>query len=178
MSKLSTAKMYLRKKPQKLAEPTDIYAHQVKLLDGGDLDLESLRGHPTLIVNTASKCGFTPQYEGLQSLYSKYGDRGLQILGSPSGDFADQEFDDATEIGAFCQKNYGVTFPLTEPTSVRADPDPFWQELTTQPDSAPPAWNFNKYLVDANGHLIKHWGSKVKPEDPEIVSAIESALGS
>jgi glutathione peroxidase-family protein len=100
MSKLSTLRMYTRR-TKKLDEPTDLYDHQVKLLDGGELDLETLRGRPTLFVNTASKCGYTPQYEGLQALYQRYGDRGLQMLGSPSKDFADQEFDSADEIGAF-----------------------------------------------------------------------------
>ena len=93
MSILSTVRMYLRRTP-KLSESTDLYAHRVKLLDGGELDLGSLRGNPTLIVNTASKCGFTPQYAGLQSLYGRYHDRGLQILGSPSPDFAGQEAGD------------------------------------------------------------------------------------
>jgi glutathione peroxidase len=148
----------------------------VKLLDGGELDLESLRGRPTLIVNTASKCGYTPQYEGLQALYERYGDRGLQLLGSPSGDFADQEFDDAEEIGAFCQKNYGVSFPLTERTSVRAEPSELWSDLARQPGSGPPVWNFTKYLVGGDGRLIARWPTKVKPEDPDIVSAIEAAL--
>src|ERR1700722_17650235 len=118
MRLLSTARMEI-KRTSKLHPPTDIYDHQVKLLDGGALDLESLRGHPTLIVNTASKCGYTPQYEGLQNLYERYHDRGLEVLGAPSADFADQEFKDAEEIGEFCQKNYGVSFPLTERTSVR-----------------------------------------------------------
>jgi glutathione peroxidase len=164
------------KRTSKLSEPTDLYAHQVKLLDGGELDLESLRGKPTLIINTASKCGYTPQYEGLQALYERYGDRGLQMLGSPSGDFADQEFEDAEEIGAFCQKNYGVTFPLTERTSVRAEPDPLWSDLARQPNSGPPGWNFTKYLVGADGKLVARWATKVKPEDPQVVEAIEAAL--
>src|ERR1700684_938787 len=171
MSKLSTLRMYLKRSP-KLDQPTDIYAHQVKLLDGGALDLESLRGHPTLIVNTASKCGFTPQYEGLQKLYERYGDQGLQVLGSPSADFHDQEFDEDDEIGAFCQKNYGVSFPLPERTSVRADPSPLWDDLARQPNSGPPVWNFTKYLVGADGKLIARWPTKVTPEDPKIVSAI------
>ena len=177
MSILSTLRMYTQAHA-KLDAPTDLYAHQVKLLDGGELDLASLRGKPTLIVNTASKCGFTPQYEGLQSLYQRYGDRGLQMLGSPSADFDDQEYDEADEIGEFCQKNYGVTFPLTERTSVRADPSPLWDDLARQPESGPPAWNFTKYLVGADGKLIARWATKVKPEDPEIVSAIEAALPS
>jgi glutathione peroxidase len=175
MTKLGTLKMYLRKTP-KLAAPTDLYEHTVTLLDGGELDLLTFRGHPTLIVNTASKCGFTPQYEGLQSLYDRFHERGLEMLGSPSGDFADQEFEDAEEIGAFCQKNYGVQFPLTERTSVRDNPDALWRELIAQPNSAPPKWNFTKYLIGADGQLIDHWGSAVKPDGPQIMGAIERAL--
>ena len=176
MSVLSTLRMYVRHTP-KLPRPTDIYEHQVKLLDGRELDLGSLRGKPTLIVNTASKCGYTPQYEDLQTLYERYGDRGLQVHGSPSADFADQEYDDAEEIGAFCKKNYGVSFPLTERTSVRAQPSPLWSDLARQPGSGPPVWNFPKYL-GADGKLIARWPTKVPPEDPKIVEAIESALPS
>jgi glutathione peroxidase len=167
--------MYLRRIP-KLAEQTDIYTHRVTLLDGGELDLAELHGRPTLFVNTASKCGFTPQYEGLQKLYEEFGPRGLQLVGTPSGDFADQEFDDASEIGAFCQKNYGVSFPLTERASVRQDPDPLWTDLGSQPNSAPPVWNFTKYLVGADGRLVARWPSKVAPDDPRIRAAIEAAL--
>lgn len=175
MSTLSTIKMYFHR-PTKLAEPTDLYNQKVTLLDGGELDLAEWKGHPTLIVNTASKCGFTPQYEGLQKLYEQYHDKGLNILGSPSGDFNDQEFEDDNEIGAFCQKNFGVQFPLTERTSVRQDPDPLWRELTSQPNSAPPKWNFTKYLIGADGKLIDHWGSSVKPTDEKITTAIDAAL--
>ena len=177
MGVISTLRMYTRRTPR-LDDATDLYAHRVTLLDGGELDLATLRGKPTLIVNTASKCGYTPQYEGLQALYERYGDRGLQVLGSPSADFADQEFDDAEEIGAFCQRNYGVSFPLTERTSVRAHPSPLWEDLARQPGSGPPAWNFTKYLVDADGKLIARWPTKVTPEDPQIVAAIEAALPS
>ena len=172
---LSTARMYLKRTP-KLDQATDLYDHTVTLLDGETLDMASLRGRPTLIINTASKCGFTPQYEGLQNLYERYSDRGLQLLGSPSADFADQEFDGAEEIGAFCQKNYGVSFPLTERVSVRAEPSPLWSDLARQPESGPPVWNFTKYLVGGDGRLIGRWPSKVTPEAPEIVSAIEAAL--
>jgi glutathione peroxidase-family protein len=177
MTMLSTLKMYLTR-TKKISEPTDLYSHKVNLLSGDELDLGSLRGRPTLIVNTASKCGFTPQYAGLQALYERFGDRGLEVLGSPSADFAGQEFDDAGEIGTFCQKNYGVGFPLTERMSVRADPAPLWQDLARQPKSGPPVWNFTKYLVGADGKLIARWATKVKPEDPQIVSAIEQALPS
>ena len=175
MSIASTLRMYLHR-TAKLDEPTDLYEHRVTLLDGGELDLASLRGRPTLIVNTASKCGFTPQYEGLQKLYETYADRGLQVLGSPSADFNDQEYDDAEEIGEFCQKNYGVSFPLTERTSVRAEPSELWTDLARQPNSGPPAWNFTKYLVGSDGRLIARWSTKTKPEDPKIVAAIEAAL--
>lgn len=175
MSVLSTLRMYLRR-PPRLQDSTDLYAHRVRLLDGGELDLESLRGHPTLIVNTASKCGYTPQYSGLESLYERYGDRGLQLLGCPSADFAGQEFDDNQEIAEFCQTNYGVRFPITERMSVRADPDPLWEDLNRQPGSGPPAWNFTKYLVGADGKLIARFPTKVAPEDPQIVEAIEDAL--
>jgi len=173
----STVRMYLRRTP-KLSEPTDLYAHRVTLLDGGELDLAELRGHPTLIVNTASKCGFTSQYEGLQKLHERYSGRGLYVLGSPSADFADQEYGDNDEIGSFCQRNFGVQFRLTERTSVRARPGPLWSDLARQPNSAPPVWNFTKYLVGADGKLIARWPTKVKPEDPAIVAAIEAALPS
>jgi glutathione peroxidase len=175
VSRISTLKLYLHR-PRKLDQPTDLYAHTVTLLDGRELDLAEWRGRPALIVNTASKCGFTPQYEGLQSLYERYHGRGLNILGSPSADFMDQELDDASEIGAFCQQSYGVQFPLTERASVRRSPGSFWHDVTSQPNSGPPRWNFTKYLVGSDGHLIDYWGSTVKPDDEKIVGAIEHAL--
>ncbi len=175
MSKLSTLKMYLHR-PSTHDQQTDLYAHRVTLLDGGELDLANWRGQPTLFVNTASKCGFTPQYDGLQSLYERYHNRGLNILGSPSGDFADQEFEGADEIADFCKQNYGVAFPLTERTSVREQPDDFWRDLTSQPNSAAPMWNFTKYLVGADGRLIDHWGPMIRPDGEKIIAAIERAL--
>jgi glutathione peroxidase len=175
MSKISTLKMYLHRQPH-LDQPTDLYEHRVTLLDGGELDLANWRGQPTLFVNTASKCGFTPQYEGLQSIYERYHDRGLNILGSPSGDFADQEFEEGDEIANFCKKNFGVEFPLTERTSVRESPDGLWQDLTSQPNSAAPKWNFTKYLVGADGRLIDHWGPMIRPDGEKITAAIEQAL--
>jgi len=176
MGMLSTAKMMLGRKPRPLDAQTDLYAHTLTMLDGSELDLAQLRGKPTLIVNTASRCGYTPQYEGLQQLYETYAPQGLQILGCPSEDFAGQELDTSEEIGAFCQKNYGVTFPLSEKVSVRAEPVPLWEDINRQPNSAPPGWNFTKYLVDGDGHLLARFGTKVTPEDPQIVSAIEAAL--
>lgn len=175
MGILSTVSMYA-KRTKKLEEPTDLYTHQVGLLEGGTLDLDTLRGHPTLFVNTASKCGFTPQFTGLQKLYETYHDRGLEIVGTPSGDFNDQEHDDSAEIGEVCQRNYGVQFPITEKMSVRADPAPLWADLAQQPESGPPVWNFTKYLVGADGKLIARWATKVKPEDDDIKAKIEAAL--
>ena len=176
MSVFSTLKMYARRTPKLLGADRPLLTTRSSCSRAASSISRSLRGKPTLIVNTASKCGYTPQYEGLQALYERYSDRGLQMLGSPSADFADQEYDDADEIGAFCQKNYGVTFPLTERTSVRADPSPLWNDLSRQPGSGPPVWNFTKYLIGADGKLIARWPTKVKPEDPKIVAAIESAL--
>jgi glutathione peroxidase len=164
------------RRTSKLAEPTDIYTHRVTMLDGDELDLASLRGKPTLIVNTASMCDYTPQYEGLQALYERYSDRGLQMLGTPSADFADQEYGEAGEIATFCETTYAVTFPLTERTSVRADPSPLWEDLSRQPGSAAPGWNFTKYLIGSDGMLIERFPTRVPPEDPLIVAAIESAL--
>ena len=175
MSLGTTLRMYLRRTP-KLEAPTDLYTHRVTLLDGGEFDLASLHGRPALIVNTASKCGFTGQYGGLQKLHERYSERGLQLLGSPSADFADQEYETGDEIGAFCERNFGVRFPLTERMSVRADPTPLWRDLSRQPGSGPPMWNFTKYLVGADGRLIARWPTKVKPKDPRIVAAIEAAL--
>ena len=175
MAILSTLRMYL-KRTKRAEEPSDLYAHKVGLLEGGELDLETLRGKPTLFVNTASKCGFTPQFTGLQALHDTYATRGLQVVGFPSGDFAGQEHDDAEAIGEACQRNYGVTFPMTEKVSVRAHPHPLWDELARQPGSAPPVWNFTKYLVDGEGHLVKRWSTKVTPEDPDVVATIERTL--
>ena len=175
MGILSTVRMYA-KRTRSLDEPTDLYTHSVRLLEGEHLDLEAFRGRPTLIVNTASRCGYTPQFEGLQKLHETYGDRGLQLLGCPSGDFAGQELEEAEEIGAFCRRNYGVSFPMTQKTSVRADPDPLWEDLARQPGSGPPMWNFSKYLVGSDGRLIGRWPTKTAPDDPELVAAIETAL--
>ena len=175
MGLLDTLRMYQRR-PAKLDQATDLYVHRLRLLDGGGLDMETLRGHPTLIVNTASKCGFTPQYAGLQRLHERYGERGLRVLGSPSADFADQEYGDAEEIGAFCQRNYGVSFALTERMSVRADPSPLWSDLARQPNSGPPVWNFTKYLVGADGRLVARWPTTTRPEDSRITAAIKAAL--
>jgi glutathione peroxidase-family protein len=175
MGLVSTVRLYLTRPPA-FDAPTDLYAHEIGLLDGGTLDLNTFRGRPTLIVNTASKCGLTPQFEGLQALYDEFHERGLQLLGCPSGDFAEQELDEAGQIGEFCRSNYGVTFPMSEKMSVRADPHPLWENLARQPRSGPPSWNFGKYLVGADGKLLARFSSQAKPDSPRLRAAIEATL--
>ena len=177
MGLLSTAKLYLHRTPT-LDEPTDLYEHEIGLLEGGTLDLRELRGSPTLFVNTASKCGLTPQFAGLQQLYEHYGERGLQMVGTPSGDFAGQEFDDDGEIASFCERNYGVSFPMFEKVDVNGDDaHPLFSWLREEKGGVlgdKIKWNFTKFLVGKDGTVIKRYGSTTKPE--KIASDIEKAL--
>jgi glutathione peroxidase len=154
--------------------------HTVTTLEGDSLDLSTFRGRPLLIVNTASKCGYTPQYAGLQRVYERYGERGLVILGFPSNDFGGQEPGTASEIGAFCQKNYGVTFPMMAKVHAKgADIAPIYRTLTEETPEGIRGeikWNFTKFLVDGDGHVVARFGSSVEPEDAELVAAIEKLL--
>lgn len=121
-----------------------------------------------LIVNTASKCGFTPQYEGLEHLYEKYKDKGFAVLGFPSDSFMKQEFDESEKIAAFCQANYGVTFPLFKKSKMKGkEMNPLFAELLEQTGEKKITWNFNKFLVDRHYHVIGYYGSRTKPEDLE-----------
>jgi glutathione peroxidase len=132
-------------------------------------------GKVLLVVNTASRCGFTPQYEGLETLYRHYRDRGLVVLGFPSNDFA-QEPDGEQEIQNFCQASYGVRFPLFEKIKVSGpDAHPFYQQLATQ-GGGYPEWNFYKYLVDRQGRVVARFPSQVRPDDPRLIEAIEKLL--
>jgi glutathione peroxidase len=131
-------------------------------------------GKPMLIVNTASHCGFTPQFEGLEGLYEKYKDRGLVVLGFPSDDFNQEAKDDA-ETAEVCYINYGVKFTMLSVSSVKGSAaNPIFKELAKQTEA--PNWNFNKYLVKADGTVVKHFGSRVLPNSPELEKAIESVL--
>ncbi len=153
-----------------------VHQFTIESLDGGNIDFSTFKGKYILVVNTASKCGFTPQYKGLQEIYELYGDK-LMVVGFPSDNFMNQEFDTNAEIAGFCEKNYGVTFPLTTKVNVKGKAmHPVYQFLTQKSKNgvldATVSWNFNKFLLDKNGKLIAHFGSKVKPDSEEILKYI------
>ena len=149
-----------------------------RLQDEAPQDLCQYAGKVVLVVNTASYCGYTKQYEGLEKLYAKYGPKGLVILGFPSNDFGQQEPGSAKEIADLCYNTYGVKFPMFAKTGVTGNgANPLHAALTKATGKAP-AWNFTKYLIDRNGKVLEHYPSKVTPEDKQLVSRIEQALGS
>jgi len=154
-----------------------LYEFKEKTIDGKPMDFGQYRGKKILIVNVASKCGFTPQYAALEKLYDKFKDR-MVIIGFPANNFGHQEPGSNEEIKEFCSKNYGVTFPMMEKVSVKGDDiDPLFKWLTTQPNpdfTGEIKWNFEKFLLDENGNLIHRFRSKVEPMDEQIVKAIES----
>ena len=133
------------------------------------------QGKVLLVVNTASQCGYTPQYEGLEALYRKYRDRGLVVLGFPSNDFGGQEPGSNTEIATFCVNQYAVDFPVFAKTSLKTNP--LYAELA-QASGQAPRWNFHKYLIDRAGTRVLSFGTRVEPEDPKLVGAIEKLLQS
>ncbi len=133
-------------------------------------------GQVLLIVNTASKCGFTPQFEALEALHARYRAQGFSVLGFPSGDFREQEFEDEKQIQEFCTLTYGVRFPMFERVHVVGEQaTPLYRDLARATGEAP-GWNFHKYLVGRDGRVIASWGSRTVPDDPAIVAAIEQAL--
>jgi glutathione peroxidase len=147
-----------------------------RLQDEAPQDLCQYAGKVVLVVNTASYCGFTPQYQGLEALYAKYAARGLVVLGFPSNDFM-QESSDAKKIADLCYNTYGVKFPMFASSVVTgADANPLYAELI-KTTGKQPKWNFNKYLIDRNGKVVEYFPSKVTPQDPALVSKIEQALG-
>ncbi|MDQ1920816.1 glutathione peroxidase [Massilia pseudoviolaceinigra] len=149
-----------------------------RLQDEAPQDLCQYAGKVVLVVNTASYCGYTTQYEGLEKLYAKYGSKGLVVLGFPSNDFGKQEPGNAKEIADFCYNTYGVKFPMFAKTSVTgAAANPLHAGLI-KATGKEPKWNFTKYLIDRNGKVIEHYPSKVTPQDKQLVSKIEQALGS
>lgn len=148
-------------------------------LDGAPLALSAFAGKAVLLVNTASQCGFTPQYAGLQKLHETHGPRGLVVLGVPSNDFGAQEPGAAGDIKRFCETRFGVAFPMTAKQKViGGDAHPLYRWIAAQlGEGAAPRWNFHKYLFDRNGQLVDAWPSKIAPQAPELVAAIEAALG-
>jgi len=166
------------------SEPTkekSMYEFTMKNIDGQDVKLDTYKGKVVMIVNVASKCGYTPQYEGLQALYEKYGDQGFVILGFPANNFMGQEPGTEAEIKEFCSTKYRVTFPMFAKLSVAGkDQHPFYAFLTNK-ESNPSfggeiSWNFNKFLTDRNGKVVARFGSKDAPESDAVKAAIEKNL--
>lgn len=153
------------------------YDFDFTAIEGGDLPLKAWRGKPILVVNTASFCGFTPQYADLEKLWQQYKGRGLVVLGVPSNDFGQQEPGSAKEIKAFCE-TYDVSFPLAGKEKVLgADAHPFYRWIAAElGDAGVPRWNFHKYLIDANGDIAGAWPSRVTPTSKDVTTAIEAAL--
>jgi glutathione peroxidase len=163
------------------AQTQSIYGVELARLDGKPAKLSEYTGKVVLAVNVASKCGFTPQYAGLESLYEKYADRGFTVLGFPCNQFFNQEPGDAEKIQEFCSVNYGVTFPLFAKLDVKGgNQHPLYSILTELPDDTGKAgdvkWNFEKFLVGRDGRVVRRFRSKVTPEDTTLVEAIESLL--
>ena len=158
-----------------------IYDTDIAALDGTPNVLADLDGKVTLVVNVASKCGLTPQYEQLEAIHEQYADRGFSVLGVPCNQFLEQEPGSADEISTFCSTTYGVTFPMTEKVEVNGDGrHPLYEQLTPVADAegrdGDIQWNFEKFLVGGDGAVIARFAPTVVPDDPAIVAAIEAAL--
>ena len=147
-------------------------------IDGTDLPLASFKGKPVLVVNTASECGLTPQYRGLQALWERYHDRGLIVLGVPCNDFGSQEPGSEAEIGAFCEKNYGVSFPMAGKAKVTGSgAHPFYAWARDKVGFlGSPKWNFHKYLIAPDGSLADWFSTPTKPTSDKVARAIEKVL--
>ncbi len=156
----------------------DAYQFEFAAIGGEQLPLAAWRDRPVLVVNTASFCGYTPQYRDLETLWQRYRERGLVILAVPSNDFGEQEPGSAAEIKQFCETRYQVDFPLTEKYRViGAAAHPFYRWIATQlGEAGAPRWNFHKYLIGPDGQLAGAWPSRVGPLDPAIVGEIEAML--
>lgn len=166
-------------KDQKQMKKETIYQFKVQDLEGNEFDFSSLKGKKILIVNTASKCGLTPQYKDLQAIYDKYKDKNFVVVGFPANNFASQEPGTNEEIASFCERNYGVTFPMMEKISVKgADMHPVYQFLTQKSKNglqdSNVKWNFQKYLINENGELEKVIAPKTLPTDKEVIAWIEN----
>jgi len=163
--------------PTETAASGTVYDYTVKTIDGKDVKLSQYKGKKLLIVNTASECGYTPQYKELEELYQKHGDK-VMVLGFPANNFGGQEPGTNAQISLFCEKNYGVTFPLFSKVSVKGDDmAPLYKFLSDKSKNGrvgdAPTWNFCKYLIDETGHVVAFYPSKVNPLSAELVAAIQ-----
>jgi len=159
-----------------MSRPT-AYAFSFKRLEGGDLRLAEHAGKPILLINTASLCGYTPQYAGLEQLWRRYRDQGLLVVGVPSNDFGGQEPGGAAEIDHTAHQEYGVTFPLTEKVTIRgALAHPFYKWAAVERPLDVPRWNFHKYLVGRDGHITAAFPSETEPQDARIMAAVAREL--
>jgi glutathione peroxidase len=149
---------------------------RMSTLQGKPANLCDFRGKVVLVVNTASYCGYTPQYKGLEALYEDYRAKGLVVVGFPSNDFGAQEPGSNQEVADFCERTYKVTFPMMEKVSVaEGHPHPFYARLARE-TGAPPKWNFHKYLIDRDGKTVRSFPSAVEPDAPELLKTVEQML--
>jgi glutathione peroxidase len=178
MKKLSILFLFMMIAITGFAQTSGLYDFKVKTLDGKDFDFSSLKGKKVMIVNTASKCGFTPQYKDLEEVYEKF-QGNFVVIGFPANNFANQEPGSASEIQKFCSENYGVTFPMMEKISVKGkDMHPLYKWLTSKEKNgvmdSEVKWNFQKYLIDENGKLVDVIYSKDKPTSDKVLAWINS----
>ena len=166
--------------PDETAMTAPVIDHDVTTLSGETMSLADYRGQALLIVNTASECGFTPQLGGLEELHQRYSDRGFAVLGFPCNDFGGQEPGTNDEIATFCSNEYGVTFPLFDKVEIRTDtPHPLYATLQTELGdelNGAVQWNFEKFLVDPDGHVVARFGSRTEPLSDELTAAVEAIL--
>jgi len=174
-----TTKPATAKSKTKTMAAENIYQFKVQNLYGNEFDFASLKGKKVIVVNTASKCGLTPQYKDLEALYEEYKDKGLVIVGFPANNFAEQEPGTKEDIAAFCQKNYGVSFPMMDKVSVKgADMSPVYKFLTQKSknglEDSEVQWNFQKYLINEKGQLEKVISPKTLVTDPEVMNWVKA----
>ena len=161
---------------------TTLHDFEMKKLEGGEMSFQDLAGKVSLVVNVASECGLTPQYEGLQKLHEKYADRGFAVLGFPCNQFGGQEPGTAAQIQTFCEQRYGITFPMFEKIEVNGEGAHELYQWLEREETEPEGpgnitWNFEKFLIGKEGEVLARFSPKVPPDDPALIGAIEKALG-